>query len=398
MAKRKRGNNEGTIIRRRDGRWMASITIGRELTTGKLKRAYFYGKTRQEAADQLARALSDLGRGMFVAPHKLTVGQWLATWLQEYQRPPVRPLTFDNYERIVRCHLIPTLGHLPLKELRPEHVQRAYNERHQTGMSAGSIRVMHAVLHGAMKQAVKNQFMLRNVIEATLPPSARSRTMQPLSLQDVKHLLSEIANHRLFAAILLGLGTGLRRGELLALRWQDVDLQKGLIHIQQTLARVRVHETREDGKKTHLIFQEPKTEQSRRTLPIPGDVIEELQRHKGRQAQERLLLGQAYEDYGLVFCSTTGRPLEPFGFYRRFVRLLWQAGLPARRFHDARHTFATLMLELGESPKTVQVMLGHTTIATTLDIYSHVSLELEKRAVANLNAALRNVAIPSASS
>ncbi len=367
---------------------MASITIGRDPATGRLKRVYCYGKTRQVAADQLAHALSDLGRGAFIAPQKLTVAQWLETWLYEYKRPKVRPLTFDNYERIVRCHLIPALGHFSLKELRPEHVQRAYNERQLAGMSAGGIHVMHSALHGALKQTIKNQLVLRNVPEAAVPPSGRTRTMHPLLLQEVGHLLSAVAEHRLFPAILLGLGTGVRRGELLALRWQDVDLPRGLIHIRQTLARVRVHGTREDGKKTQLIFQEPKTEQSRRTVPIPADIVEELQRHKARQAQERLLLGQAYEDHGLLFCAANGKPLEPVDFYRRFVRRLRQAGLPARRFHDARHTFATLMLELGESPKTVQTMLGHTTITTTLDIYSHVSLDLERRAVAKLNEAL----------
>jgi integrase len=367
---------------------MASMTIGRDPTTGKLKRAYFYGKTRQDAADQLAHALSDLGRGTFVATQKLTLGQWLETWLQEYKRPKVRPLTFDNYERILRCHLIPALGHLSLKELRTEHIQRAYNERRQAGLSSGSIRVIHAVLHGALKQAMKNHLVLRNVTEAVTAPSARTRTMHPLSLQEVRHFLSAIADHRLFPAILLGLSTGVRRGELLALRWHDIDLQQGLIQIRQTLARARVHGTHEDGNKTQLIFQEPKTGQSRRTIPIPADIVEELQRQKARQAQERLLLGQAYEDHGLVFCSAVGSPLEPVGFYRGFVRLIQQAGLLARRFHDARHTFATLMLELGESPKTVQTMLGHTTITTTLDIYSHVSLDLEKRAVAKLNEAL----------
>jgi integrase len=392
---RRRGNHEGSIVKRADGRWMASITIGRDPATGKLKRVCFYGKTRQQAADQRSHALSDLQRGTFVAPHKLTVGQWLETWLREYKRPKVRPLTFDNYERIVRCHLIPALGHLPLKELRPEHVQRAYNEQHQAGLSVGSIRVIHAVLRSALKQAMKHQLVLRNVTEAVTPSTARSRTMQPLSLQEVGHFLSVIADHRLFPPILLGLGTGLRRGELLALRWQDVDLQRGLIHVRQTLARVRVHGPSEDGKKTRLVFQEPKTNQSRRTIPIPADIVEELHRHKARQAQERLLLGEAYDDHGLIFCTALGSPLEPVDFYRRFVRLLQQAGLPARRFHDARHTFATLMLELGESPKTVQTMLGHTTIATTLDIYSHVSLELEQRAAANLNAALRGIATPS---
>lgn len=141
-----------------------------------------------------------------------------------------------------------------------------------------------------------------------------------------------------------------------------------------------------------LVFQEPKTSQSRRTIPIPEDALEELKRHKARASQEKLLLGQAYQDHGLVFCLPDGRPLEPRNFTRHFDRMLEEAGLPHIRFHDARHTFATLMLELGESPKTVQTMLGHSRIAMTMDLYSHVSLELEKKATARLNAALRGEA------
>jgi integrase len=151
-------------------------------------------------------------------------------------------------------------------------------------MSAGSIRVMHAVQHGAFRQAIKNQLVLQNVTEAAVPPSARTRTMHPLSLQEVRDLLSAIAEHRLFPAILLGFGTGLRRGDLLALRWQDVDLARGLIQIRQTLARVRVHGRNSAGKKTQLIFQEPKTEQSRRTIPKVGRYYNKLWAHNPKVA------------------------------------------------------------------------------------------------------------------
>jgi integrase len=173
------------------------------------------------------------------------------------------------------------------------------------------------------------------------------------------------------------------------LRWRDLDLGTGLLKVRQTLVRVGNHDATNGGRKTRLIFQEPKTNPSRRTIPIPEDIIEELKRHKAQQAQEKLLMGQAYEDYGLVFCQANGQPIDPRNFTRYFERLLKQAGLPHIRFHDGRHSFATLMLELGESPKVVQTMLGHTKIATTLDIYSHVSLDLEKKAAARLNAVLR---------
>jgi integrase len=208
-------------------------------------------------------------------------------------------------------------------------------------------------------------------------------------LSELGAFLKAIAQDRLFPAILLAFGTGLRRGELLALRWKDINLEAGLVHVRQKLARMRVDGASEGSKKTRLIFQPPKTEQSRRTIPIAPDIVETLKRHKARQAQEKLLMGQAYEDQDLVFCWANGHPLEPVGFYQRFVRLVQQAGLSHHRLHDTRHTFATLMLELGESPKTVQTMLGHASITTTLDIYSHVSLELETRAAAKLSDALR---------
>jgi integrase len=198
-----------------------------------------------------------------------------------------------------------------------------------------------------------------------------------------------VRDDRLFAAYFLEVGTGLRRGELLGLGWRDLDLEAGVVHVQQTLVRVRNHDATEGDRKTRLIFQEPKTEQSRRTIPIPDDIIETLRRHKARQAEERLLMGEAYEDQGLVFCQANGQPIDPRNFTRYFERLLKQAGVPRIRLHDGRHTFATLMLELGETPKTVQTMLGHTKISTTLDIYSHVSLDLEKKAAARLNAVLR---------
>jgi integrase len=162
-----------------------------------------------------------------------------------------------------------------------------------------------------------------------------------------------------------------------------------VVHVLQTLIRVGNHDATGGDRKTRLLFQEPKTDQSRRTIPVPADIVEALKHHKARQAQERLLMGEAYIDNGLVFCQANGQPIDPRNFTRHFERLLKQADVPRIRFHDSRHTFATLMLELGEAPKTVQTMLGHTKISTTLDIYSHVSLDLEKRAAAKLNAVLR---------
>jgi len=391
MAKAKRrGNHEGSIVRRKDGRWMALMTSGRDPQTGKLQRVALYGKTRQEVANKLNQALSDRSRGTFVAPHKLTVGEWLNTWLRDYKHPALRPVSYDSYEMFIRVHLKSALGRIPLKDLRPDQVQCFYNDKRDAGLSARTIRYLHTILHGALKQAMKNQLVMRNVSEATTLPGGRTRTMHPLTLEQVQQFLTAVKGDRLFAAFFLEMGTGVRRGELLGLRWQDVDLESGVLRVRQTLVRVRNHDAVEGERKTKLIFQEPKTEQSRRTIPIPDDIVEALRRHKARQAEERLLMGEAYEDHGLVFCQANGQRIDPRNFTQYFERLLRQAGLPRIRFHDGRHTFATLMLELGEAPKTVQTMLGHTKISTTLDLYTHVSLDLEKKAAAKLNAVLRS--------
>jgi integrase len=290
---------------------------------------------------------------------------------------------------MVRHHLKPTLGHIALKDLRPDQVQRVYNDKRETGLSARTIRYLHTILHSALKQAMKNQLVVRNVSEATTLPGGKTRKMRPLNLEQMRQFLAAVRDDRLFAAFFLELGTGLRRGEILGVRWQDLDLEASVLHVRQTLVRVRNHDAAAGDRKTRLIFQEPKTTQSRRTIPIPDDIVEALRHHRARQAEERLLMGEAYSDHGLVFCQATGQPIDPRNFTRHFERLLKQAGLPHIRFHDGRHTFATVMLELGEAPKVVQTMLGHTKIATTLDIYSHMSLDMERKAAAKLNAVMR---------
>jgi integrase len=257
----------------------------------------------------------------------------------------------------------------------------------KAGFSARTVRYCHTIAHGALAQAERHQLVVRNVSKLTERPGETRREMRTLTREQVSGtLLPALAEDRLFAAILLVFGTGVRRRELLALHWQDVGLNEGLLHIRRTLVRVRNYDGGE--RKTRLACHEPKTAHSRRTIPLPEGCLVALTHRQERQAKERLSLGEAYHDEGLVFCLADGKPLDPRNFARSFGQILRRAGLPQMRVHDMRHTFATLMLELGESPKTVQTMLGHSRVAITLDIYSHVSLELEKRAAAKLNAAL----------
>jgi integrase len=384
MAK-KRGNNEGSISRRPDGRWMAQVTLGRDPTTGTLKRATFYGKTRQEAAGKLTQALQDAAQGTFVPPHRLTLGAWLATWLWEYKRPKLKAITFDSYAMLLRKHIKPALGHLPLRDVRPEQLQRFYNTLGAQGYSARTIRYCHTLLHGALQQAQKNSLIVRNVATLVELPRAVKKEMQTLSLAQVAGtLLPHVAGHPLEAAFVLVFTTGLRRGEVLALRWSDVDLERGVLHVRRTLVRARGSM----GERSKLIVSAPKTAQAQRTIPLPAQCVTALRRHRAHQAADKLRLGVAYADQGLVVCQANGRPLDPRNFNRQFSRMLAQAGLPHIRLHDSRHTYATLLLEQRVPHKTVQVLLGHASAKTTLDIYSHVSLELEHQADRTLDAAL----------
>jgi integrase len=290
---------------------------------------------------------------------------------------------------LIRRHLIPALGKIARRDLRPEYLQHFYNEKSKENLSPRSVQLMHTVLHGALSQAEKNQMVARNVSKLISRPQGVRKDVQTLTAAQVStSLLPMLKEDRLFAVIYLAFGTRLRRGELLALRWQDVDLNEGVLQVCQTLARVNIYNEQGGKMKTQLIFQQPKTANSRRKVPIPDACLMALKRHKAKQAEEKLSLGPAYVDYGLVVCQPDGKPIDPRNFLRYFKRVLERAGLPNIRLHDARHTFATMMLELGESPKTVQTMLGDSRVGIILDIYSHVSLELEKKAAAKLNAAL----------
>jgi integrase len=386
MAKR-RGNNEGTIVKRQDGLWMAQVSIGRD-TGGKLKRATFYGKTRNAVAEKLAEAQHALTRGVFVEPHKLTLGEWLHTWLWDYKRPSIRAITFDSYAMSLRRHLPPELGHIPLRDLRPEHVQRYQNEKGKQGLDAHTIRLHHVILSNALLQAEKNGLVVRNVCRLVASPRQTRKEQSTLTVAQITtQFLPALQGDRLYAAYLTLFMAGIRRGELLGLRWQDVDLTTGVLQVRQAVGRVYTRDVT-GPTKTTLLFSEPKTEKSRRTIPLPDACVAALRQHKAHQAEERLLLGPAYEDHGLVFCQPNGKPIDPRNMNLYFTQALKRAGLPAIRLHDARHTYATWLPEQGVSLKVVQTLLGHGSIAVTADIYSHVSLELEKQAATKLNTAL----------
>jgi len=385
----KRGNGEGTIYQRKNGTWAGLLTLGRD-ENGRLKRMSFSGKSQKEVAAKIAQARAEMQQGIFVEPSKLTVGTWLDTWLKEYKKPALRQTVYESYAVIVRLHLKPTLGGILLQALRPEMVQHLYNEKAASGLSPATVRRIHQVLHGALKQAVRNQLVTRNVSEcAILPKPQQQREIRALTQAEQQAFQAALKGERLAAAFVTLLGTGLRRGELLALTWKDIDLANATLTVRRGLVRT---------KETGLTFQEPKTKTSQRTIPLPDEVVAALKAHRVRQAKEKLELGPAYEDSGLVFANELGKPIEPRNLDRTFYRVRKKAGLPADvNLHALRHTYATRLLERGVSLKTIQKLLGHSKYDVTADIYSHVAPELAREAVAVLNDILKNEKVSSQS-
>ena len=377
MAKR-RGNGEGTITRRKDGRWEARYTAQ---TAEGPKRKVLYGKTRQEVAKKLTKAMADRDGGITFDAENQTVGEFLSRWLDTSVKDNVRPRTLGNYRLQVRQHIIPALGRMKLKSLSPAHVQGFYRSKLDAGLKPSSVRYIHAVLHRALKQAVRWGLVPRNVTEAVDIPKLTREEINALSPEETRRFLAAARGDRLEALYVLAVHCGPRRGELLGLRWSDVDLDAGTLRINRQVQRMH------DG--SGLVFSEPKNKKARRTIRLTNAASEALRRHRKRQAEEKLRIGTLYQDQGLVFATEIGTPLEPSNIDNRsFKPLLAKAGLRSIRFHDLRHTCATLMLSQGVNPKIAQERLGHSTIAQTMDTYSHVLPDMQDQAAAALESAL----------
>jgi integrase len=373
MSKR-RAHGEGTITKRKDGRWEARYTPpdGR--------RKALYAKTQAEVRARLTAALRDRDVGLPAAgDERQTLADWLHAWLAA-AKPTVRVRTWRRYEEYVRIHLIPTIGRIRLARLTPNHVQQLYARKLEEGLSAQTVRHLHAVLRRALNEAVRQGVVPRNVATIARPPKAPRHEIQVLSAAQVLTLLDSLEGDRFEALYTVALSTGMRLGELLALRWRDVDLTYGRLQVRQTL-----HYLRAGG----YVFAEPKTSGSRRSIDLTAAALDALRRHRVRQNEQRLALGAAWQDNDLVFPRDDGAPAMDTsitGYHHK--KILARAGLPAVRFHDLRHTAASLMLAGQVNPKVVSEILGHASVRITLDIYAHVLPGMQQSAVAALDAAL----------
>ncbi|QYJ15625.1 Tn916 family transposase [Rubrobacter xylanophilus DSM 9941] len=357
----KRGNGEGSISRRKNGGWMGQYVV---YTAEGRKRKTVYGKTRKEVAAKLAKEISNRESGLTFDARNLTVGGYLDLWLRDSVQDTVRLTTYQGYERVVRLHIKPALGRVKLDRLTPAHVRGLYRERLEAGLAPRMVQLVHAILHKALGQAVNDGLIPRNVTETVKAPRPVKKEMRPLSPAQARTLLQAARGDRLEALYTLALTTGMRQGELLGLKWEDIDLEGGILQVRRTLS------TATGGG---FGFNPPKTAKSRRSIRLPELALSSLRRHRRSQLEERMKLAGLWQDHDLVFTTGVGTPMSRADLITRsFKPLLRRAGLPDIRFHDLRHTCATLLLSRGAHAKLVQELLGHSTIAMTLDTYSHV--------------------------
>jgi integrase len=372
----KRGNGEGDITRhKKSGLYMARYTV--ETPTGK-KRKTVYGKTREEAHEKLIEALSNRNKWLIFEGENQTLSAYLDRWLNGSVKGSVKPSTYESYERMIRNHIKPALGHRKLKALAPDHVQYLYQSKLDADFAPGTVRLMHGILHKALDQAVRWGTVSRNVCKATTPPKPNPEEIHPLDAEQAKRVLEASRGNRLEALYVLAVTAGLRIGELLGLKWEDIDLGAGSLHVRRTKSQA----------KTGPTFTTPKNGKGR-SIRLTRRAVEVLKAHKATQNAERLKAGNLWQDNSLVFCTHAGKPLD----FRNvatasFKPLLKKAGLPDIRFHDLRHTCATLLLSRGHHPKLVQELVGHASVAMTLDRYSHVLPGMGDQTAAAMEAAL----------
>jgi integrase len=368
----------GTIRQRPDGRWEGRYTVGHDPGSGKQVQKSVYAATQKEVRQKLAAITTDIDSGVYLEPARMTVGQWLDVWLKDYIIN-VKDTTKSAYSDNVRLHIKPALGAVALQKLNAHTIQSFYNslavsgrvlQKGQTktapaGLSAKTIRNIHAILHKALKQAVLLSYIKMNPADACTLPRVERHEMRILQGDEIPAFIRAVEGHKHKALFLTMLFTGMRRGEALGLTWDCVDFDGGTILIKQQMQRERV----KGGK---LRFVPLKNDKHRRVTP-PATVFHLLREQLRHQSEQRLLAGSLWSDRGLVFTNETGSPLDADAVYQAYKKMLSANELANIRIHDLRHTAATLMLQTGDGIKEVQTALGHHTAAFTLDVYGHVT-------------------------
>ena len=379
MSKR-RANGEGNLRKRKDGRWEGRYTAGRDPETGKAIYKNVLGKTQAEAKAKLKQSIEE-AKGLDAGKvGRYTVGQWMEVWFENYARVKVRPSSHQTYRGYLENHIKPNIGQIPLEKLTSLELQKLYKKllekgrvdrlesRHQAkGLSPKTVRNIHQIISSAMKLAQEQKLIVGNPAEGCALPRLEHREMQTLPVEQLQSFLGEAKDSGVFELYYLELATGLRRGELLGLKWEDIDLERGDLRVKRQIARI-------NGE----VVEAPlKTKNAYRTLPLAEDTVSVLLEQKKKVGSSPW-----------VFPSPAGGPLSPDSVLHMLHRVLKRAGLPSLRFHDLRHTFATLALQNGVDVKTVSGMLGHFSAGFTLDTYAHVTTASQRQAAKTMGSIL----------
>ncbi|MGZ3626540.1 MAG: tyrosine-type recombinase/integrase [Ktedonobacteraceae bacterium] len=367
----RRGRGEGSVYQRKDGRWSASFYLENR------KRKTVYGKTRKEAYEKLQQALLQHRQGLLATGPKQTVKQYLEYWLEHVHKQSIRLHSYVKVRELLDLHILPGLGYLQLQKLTIQHVQAFYSML-QKKLSASRVRFIHSTLHKALDDAVRTGLVAKNVCDSVTLPRLVRREMQVLTPEQARKVVEAAKGSRLEALLLLALTTGMRRGELLGLKWEDLTLTEsnGSLQVRRSMTRVAGH---------GVVTSEPKTASSRRKIALSPFVIRVLKEHRVRQLEMRLQAGTKWIENDLVFCNAYGNFLHPARLYMMFHKVLAEADVQNIRFHDLRHSAATILLSMGVNVKVVQEMLGHSRISMTLDTYSHVLPGMQEEAVEKIS-------------
>ncbi|MDD5094758.1 MAG: site-specific integrase [Dehalococcoidia bacterium] len=371
----------GHLVKRGKESWSIVLNLGTD-QNGQRKQQWVSIKgSKKDAEKKLSEMLHQLDMGTFVRPGKLTLAEFLDHWLRDYAKPNLTAKSYERYESICRVHLVPSLGKTPLTQLRPDAIQKLYASKLADGLAPRSVKYIHTVLHCALESALKWGLLARNPAHSTTPPRATRPDMQTWGGDEIGQFLEAAKKTQYHALFYLALYSGARRSELLSLRWQDVDLLLGQIYISRTL-----HHLRDGG----YVFSEPKSAKSRRTVALPPSAVGVLCQHREQQQHQRQTLGSTLSESDLLFADAQGWPLRPNTVSRAWVNLAVRSGLKAIRFHDARHTHATLLLKAGTHPKIVQERLGHAGIGIQGDTYSGISPGMQQAAAQSFDDALNS--------
>jgi integrase len=376
---------KGHLRERSPGHWAIVIDV-RDPTTGKRKRKWHsFSGTRREARIEAARLITEMESGAYVDATRETIATFLDRWI-EHMQGQVSPRSLERYAELCRNNIMPLLGAIPLAKLQPTQISQAYakaltsGRRDGTGgLSPRTVHHLHRVLRESLQQAVRWQLLARNPADAVKPPKVERKQMQTLDAEATVALIEAARGTNLFMPTLLGILCGLRRGEITALRWRSIDLERGQLSVtastEQTNRGIREKETK-SGKA--------------RTVALPSLIVDELRRHRVAQAEGFLAAGVRLTDDHHVVAREDGQPLQPRSLTHAFVKFLRRHGLPLIRLHDLRHSHATHMLAAGVHPKIAQERLGHSSVSVTIDLYSHVLPGMQAEAVSKVDAALRD--------